>query len=128
MPEGGLFSTARDIACFYQMLLNGGQFDGKRCLSESAVKQLTSRQTPPELKDSYGLGFAVGSNFFDHGDAYSTNSSADTERGLILIWLVQRAGFPGEGKKAQDAFKKAAIDAFSPAKPAPASRAGSAKQ
>ena len=34
MPAGGLFSTAHDMARFYQMLLNGGQLDGKRYLSE----------------------------------------------------------------------------------------------
>lgn len=112
MPAGGLFSTAHDIACFYQMLLNGGQREGKRYLSEAAVKQLTSRQTPPALKDSYGFGFAVGNTSFGHGGAYATNTSADTERGLIFVWLVQHAGFPGEGGKAQETFKKAAIDTF----------------
>jgi hypothetical protein len=44
-------------------------------LSEQAVKQLTSRQTPAELKDSYGLGFGVSPNSFGHGGAYSTNTS-----------------------------------------------------
>jgi len=112
MPAGGLFSTAHDLACFYQMLLGGGQWAGRRFLSENAVRQLTSRQTPPTLKESYGLGFGVGKNFFGHGGAYSTNSSADTGRGLILIWLVQHAGFPGEGQKAQNAFAKAALDRF----------------
>jgi CubicO group peptidase (beta-lactamase class C family) len=115
MPAGGLFATAQDVARFYQLLLNGGQLDGKRYLSEAAVKQLTSRQTPPELKDSYGFGFSVGHTFYGHGGAYSTNSSADTARGSIFVWLVQHAGFPGEGGKAQDAFKKAAIDTFAPA-------------
>ena len=109
MPAGGLFSTAHDLARFYQMLLGGGQWNGRRCLSEEAVKQLTSRQTPPEVKESYGFGFAVGKSFFGHGGAYSTNTSADTERGLILVWLVQHAGFPGEGQKAQSAFAKAAM-------------------
>ena len=116
MPAGGLFSTAHDIARFYQMLLRGGRLEGKRYLSEAAVKQLTSRQTPPELKGSYGFGLGVGKTFFGHGGAYSTNSSADTERGLIFVWLVQHAGFPGKGGKAQDVFKKAAISTFAPAK------------
>lgn len=116
MPAGGLFSTAHDVARFYQMLLNGGQLDGRRYLSEAAVKQLTSRQTPPELKDSYGFGFGVGHDFFGHGGAYSTNSSADPERGLIFIWLVQHAGFPGEGGKAQEAFRRAALETIVPAK------------
>jgi len=112
MPAGGLFSTAQDMARFYQMLLNGGELDGKRYLSEAAVKQLTSRQTPPELPQSYGFGFSVTESTFGHGGAYSTNSFADTERGLILIWLVQHAGFPGDGGKAQGVFKQAAIDEF----------------
>ena len=112
MPAGGLFATAHDIARFYQMLLNGGQLDGRRCLSEAAVKQMTSRQTPPELKDSYGFGLSAGKTSFGHGGAYSTNTTADTEHGLIFVWLVQHAGFPGEGGKSQEAFRRAAFDAF----------------
>lgn len=116
MPAGGLFSTARDLARFYQMLLNGGQLDGRRCLSQAAVKQLTSRQTPPALRDSYGFGFSASNTSFGHGGAFSTNSWADTERGQIFVWLVQHAGFPGEGGKSQDAFRTAAVTAFAPAK------------
>jgi CubicO group peptidase (beta-lactamase class C family) len=112
MPAGGLFSTARDMAQFYRMLLSRGQLDGKRYLSESAVKQLTSRQTPPELPQSYGFGLSVGDNSFGHGGAYSTNTTADTQHGLILVWLVQHAGFPGEGGTAQGVFRKAAMDTF----------------
>jgi len=116
MPAGGLFSTAHDVARFYQMLINGGELDGRRYLSEAAVKQMTSRQTPPELPNSYGFGFKVDSNTFGHGGAYSTNTTADIERGLILIWLVQHASFPGDGKKCQDAFKRSAYEAFASAK------------
>jgi CubicO group peptidase (beta-lactamase class C family) len=116
MPAGGLFATANDIARFYQMLLNGGQLDGKRYLSEAAVKELTKRQTPDTVKESYGLGFSASPNSFGHGGAYSTNTSADTDRGLILVWLVQHANFPGEGNKSQDAFRKAANDTFTPVK------------
>ncbi|MCB1229934.1 MAG: beta-lactamase family protein [Verrucomicrobiae bacterium] len=112
MPAGGLFSTAHDLSRFYRMLLNGGELDGKRLLSEESVKTLTSRQTPEGLSNSYGLGFKVDPHRFGHAGAYSTNSFADTEHGLILIWLVQHAGFPGEGGKAQDAFVKAAIASY----------------
>ena len=34
------------------------------------------------------------------------------KHGLILIWLVQHAGFPGDGRKAQDAFRQAALKSF----------------
>jgi len=114
MPAGGLFSTAQDLTRFYQMILNRGELDGKRYLSEASVAQLTSRQTPPELKDSYGFGFAVGGNTVGHGGAYSTNTQIDTKNGLIFVWLVQHAGFPGEGGKSQDAFRRAGLAKFVP--------------
>lgn len=108
MPAGGLFSTADDVARFCRMMLNGGEFDGKRLLSESAVKEMTKRQTPETVKESYGLGFSVGGGTFGHGGAFATNMSVDTKRGLVFVYLVQHAGFPGDGGKAQDEFRKAA--------------------
>lgn len=112
MPAGGLFATAQDLARFYQMLLNRGELDGKRYLSEAAVEQMTSRQTPPDLPQSYGFGLSVSETTFGHGGAYSTNTVADTQHGLIRVWLVQHAGFPGEGGKAQGVFMKAAVESF----------------
>ena len=56
MPAGGLFSTAATSARFCQMILNGGDFEGKRYLSEAAVKEMTSKQTGDALKDGYGFG------------------------------------------------------------------------
>lgn len=108
MPAGGLFSTAADVARFCQMMLNGGTFDGKKVLSEAAVKELTTRQTPDTLKESYGLGFSVGKDTFGHGGALSTNMTVDSRRGLVFVWLVQHAGYPGDGSAAQAAFRKAA--------------------
>src|SRR5262249_4277776 len=59
MPAGGLFSTASDVGRFCQMVLNGGTFQGKRYLSEDAVKQMTSKQTSEAVKESYGLGWST---------------------------------------------------------------------
>lgn len=117
MPAGGLFATAHDLSRFYQMLLNGGELDGKRYLSEAAVKELTTRQTPPKVKENYGLGFGVSKTTFGHGGAYSTNTVAETDRGLILVWLVQHASFPGEGGKSQEMFHKAAHAAVATPQP-----------
>ena len=114
MPAGGLFSTAIDTAQFCRMILNGGVCEGKRLLSEEAVRQLTSRQTAPDIKDSYGLGFAVGTDWCGHGGAYATNMQIDRRRGLVLVWMVQHNGFPGNGAKSQVAFKQAAIAPFAP--------------
>jgi CubicO group peptidase (beta-lactamase class C family) len=112
MPAGGLFSTASDTAKFCQLILNGGSFNGRRLLSEESVKQLTSKQTGPDLKDGYGLGFSTGPGWCGHGGAYATNMTIDRQHGLILIWMVQHAGFPGNGGKSQEAFKQAAMERY----------------
>jgi CubicO group peptidase (beta-lactamase class C family) len=112
MPAGGLFSTAADLGRFCRMILNGGVLDGRRYLSEAAVQEMTRRQTGATLKQSYGLGWATGGGTIGHGGAYATNMTIDSKRGLITIFLVQHAGFPGEGGKSQGAFRQAALDQF----------------
>ncbi len=109
MPGGGLFSTASDTAKFCQMLLNRGTFAGERILSESAVQEMTSRQTAPTLKENYGFGLALTPTTFGHGGAHATNMTVDTELGLVTVFMVQHTGgFPGNGKEALGAFKNAA--------------------
>src|SRR5579885_1793266 len=44
-PEGGLFSTASDMARFHQMMLNKGTLNGTRILSAAAVEAMTTSQT-----------------------------------------------------------------------------------
>ncbi len=112
MPAGGLFSTAKDVGRFCRMVLNNGMFEGKRYLSENAVKEMTKRQTPENLKESYGLGWGTGGGGFGHGGAYATNMSIDAKRGLITVFLVQHAGFPRDGGNSQGVFRKAAEELF----------------
>ncbi len=128
-PAGGLFSTAQDLAKFCRMLLNGGVLDGKRYLSESSVRAMTSTQTGNLLnqgkgENGYGLGWftsrkssgdsgPVIPGSAGHGGAYATNMSIDPGTGLVTIFMVQHAGFPGvEGGKIHEAFQKAAREAF----------------
>jgi len=112
MPAGGLFSTAIDTSLFCRMLLNNGELDGKRYLSENAIRELSKRQTPPTIKESYGLGFSVSPDSYGHGGAQATNMEIRSGKGLVLVWMVQHGGFPGEGAKAQGAFKNWALDKF----------------
>ena len=67
----GLVSTTGDYARFLQMLLNGGELDGKRYLKRETVALMTSDQIGPETgiihdpfyfpgpTSGFGLGFAV---------------------------------------------------------------------
>ena len=54
IPAGGLFSTGADLGRLYQMMLHRGQLDGRRMLSESAVKTMTDVQTGSTDADTLG--------------------------------------------------------------------------
>jgi CubicO group peptidase (beta-lactamase class C family) len=70
MPSGGggMVSTAADYYRFAQMLLNGGQLDGKRILAPSTVKLMTSNHVPAELlTGKFGIGQMVMRPGFGYG-------------------------------------------------------------
>jgi len=109
-PAGGLFSTATDLAKFYQMVLDGGIVGSRRYLSETAVQQMTTPQSG-DLKTgfvdgmSFGFGWGVvkapqgvtamlSPGSFGHGGAYGTQGWIDPKRQLILVLLIQRAKLP----------------------------------
>lgn len=119
MPAGGLFSTAGDVAQYCRMMLNGGELNGRRYVSEASFRELTSRQTPDTVKESYGLGFSVGPastsgvpEWFGHGGAHATNMEIRPGKNIAVVWMVQHGGFPGEGAKAQGVFKSWALEKF----------------
>ncbi len=116
MPAGGYFSTADDVGRFCQMVLGNGEFQGKRILSEASVKEMTKKQTGKGVNANYGLGWETGDGRFGHGGAMATHMLIDTKRGLITVFLVQHAGFPGDGGQAQGAFRKAAEEKYGGAK------------
>ncbi len=128
VPAGGLFSTAQDMASFYQMMLNGGSFQGRRILAENTVNALTRTQTGTIKTGfvdgmSWGFGFQVvkhpegvtsmlSEGSFGHGGAYATQSWADPVRQRIMILMIQRAGFPnGDNSPVRKAFQEAAATA-----------------
>jgi CubicO group peptidase (beta-lactamase class C family) len=91
MPGGGLLSTAADVARFCQMLLNQGLHEGKRILSSEAVKAMTQRQTPTDLKESYGYGLQVQADSYGHGGAHATNMKVHVTDGLVTVFLANIA-------------------------------------
>jgi hypothetical protein len=92
---GGLASTAPDYLRFCQMLLNGGELDGRRYLAAETVKRMTTDQlTPgtvfkgdigrwvgPGWGTSWGLGFEVRVN-----PDYSLRPGAVGSYGWSGIW------------------------------------------
>ena len=111
-PSGGLYSTAGDLVRFYQMVLNGGDLNGKRVLSADAVKQMTSVQSG-ELSVgttgvAWGLGFSIiqtpqgkdpaktfAAGAYGHGGAFGTQGWIDPQREMIVVFLIARQNFSG---------------------------------
>ena len=91
IPAGGLFSTADDVARFCQMMLNDGTFEGKRYLSEKAIRLITTKETGSRVDKNYGLGWNVGFGFYEHSGAYKTDMKVDVRRDLIVVLMVQHA-------------------------------------
>jgi CubicO group peptidase (beta-lactamase class C family) len=131
-PSGGLYSSARDLAAFYHMVLAGGVTpDGKRLLSEKAVHEMTTGHTG-DLKAGFvgsawwGLGWSVVKDpaaspvtsmlsvgTYGHGGAFGTQGWVDPKKGLVLILLVNRSNFGNsDASDLRRAFQEAAVAAL----------------
>lgn len=103
--NAGLFSNASDLAKVYQMLLNGGQFEGKTYLKASTIEEFTDCQFC-EVGNRRGLGFdkplveynanvssvAKGASpeSFGHTGYTGTLVWADPANDLLFIFLSNR--------------------------------------
>ncbi|MHB1081860.1 MAG: serine hydrolase domain-containing protein [Prosthecobacter sp.] len=123
-PAGGFYSTASDIGALCRMLLNGGTLDGKRYLSEQAVKQMSSIQTgdmPVNPSEAYGVGWSVklkddegpSVGSFGHRGARRTAMWIDPKNELAMVILVERFDMTGEEQKIMyGSFMKSAVTHF----------------
>ena len=107
-PAGGigLVSTAEDYYRFAQMLLNGGEFNGRRVLSRKTVELMRSNHLPAGMSTGlapgggYGLGVSVlvdvaasgnlGSpGQFGWGGAANTSAIIDPVEDMVSILMAQ---------------------------------------
>src|SRR5262249_54079844 len=114
-------------------LRGGTTADGKRILSEGAIREMTRTQTDDLLnkgkgENGYGLGLSTARKAkplgpaggdshpvagpCGHGGAYATNVWINPDTKLVTVFMVQHAGFPPDGTKARPAFEKAATDIY----------------
>jgi CubicO group peptidase (beta-lactamase class C family) len=91
------------------MILNGGELDGQRIVSEAAVKQMTTLQTGDlstgfTSGNGWGLGWCVvrqpqgvtamlSPGSFGHGGAFGTQGWLDPKRQMCFVLLIQRTNF-----------------------------------
>jgi CubicO group peptidase (beta-lactamase class C family) len=109
-PSGGLYSTAEDYWKFSQMVLNGGEFRGKRILKPESVKLMHTNVLAPGVGVrmgegsgkgiGFGLDFAVvldrvaSNNFMPNdsyywGGAYGTWFWIDPVNDVVFVGMIQ---------------------------------------
>jgi len=109
-PAGGLFSTVLDVARFCQMILNGGELDGRRYVSQEAIKEMTRKQTG-DLEANYGLAWITEKGSYGHSGALATNMTIDPKQGIAMVFLVQHGTWTID--HVREAFYAAGRQAFS---------------
>jgi len=96
--HAGLFSTASDLAVFAQMMLNGGEYNGVRILSDSAVALFTARTAGREKRalgwdmcDHDGsCGKYLSKHAYGHTGFTGTSLWIDPDKDLFVILLTNR--------------------------------------
>jgi CubicO group peptidase (beta-lactamase class C family) len=114
---GGLLSTAEDYLQFAQMLVNGGQMNGRRFLSPKTVELMASNHVgdlyatgcahqtlgPCDFYDQRGMGFGLGvdvvrdpvaagigvsAGSFGWAGAFGTRMWVDPKEQMVTILMV----------------------------------------
>jgi len=86
--HAGLFSTADDLAIFAQMILNGGELNGVRILSEPSVAKMTEPQTPPGKTAVRGLGWDIASPYSSNrGELFPVGSFGHSGFTGTSLWI-----------------------------------------
>jgi len=99
--NAGLFSTADDLAVFCQMLLNRGEYGGRRILSPLAVERMTEiyprvgaagRGLGWDLATDYATvrGDLFGAESYGHSGYTGTSVWIDPETATFVIFLTNR--------------------------------------
>lgn len=100
--NAGLFSNAGEVAKIHQMLLNGGELDGRRYLSKETCKVFTTTVSKITRR---GLGFdkpdignpqkspcaeSAPASVYGHTGFTGTCAWADPENSLVYVFLCNR--------------------------------------
>jgi CubicO group peptidase (beta-lactamase class C family) len=118
MGGGGLVSTALDYARFAQMLLNRGELDGRRIISEDAARLMMTNHLPDALmrkgflaghqriRPGFGIGFngvvftdpetaglPVGKGTYHWDGAAGTYFWVDPVNDLLLVTMTQHLSY-----------------------------------
>jgi beta-N-acetylhexosaminidase len=116
--HAGLFSSARDMAIFAQLMLNRGFFGGQRFFDPATVATFTARQSmggsralgwdTPEGASSAGSYFSPAS--YGHTGFTGTSIWIDPERDVFVVLLTNRVN-PTRDNQRHVALRRDVADA-----------------
>lgn len=85
--HAGLFSTADDLTVFCQMILNKGEYNGRRILAPYTVERMISAHTLP-TSQMRGIGWDVNTSYSSNrGDLFPVGTFGHTGFTGTSIWL-----------------------------------------
>ena len=129
--HAGLFSTAKDLAIFAQMMLNNGKYQTKKdnhkvewrqLLGERTIDVMTSRRSTPSTGYrtlgwdalsgySSNRGELMSERAFGHGGFTGTSIWIDPELDLFVVFLSNRVHPDGDGSSNRTAGQVGTIAA-----------------
>jgi uncharacterized protein YbbC (DUF1343 family)/CubicO group peptidase (beta-lactamase class C family) len=107
--HAGLFSTARDLAIYCQMILNSGEYNGVRILSALSVAEMTRPRLVSSTGATRGLGWDINTSFstnrgelfplgsFGHTGFTGTSVWIDPSSQMFVVFLSNRVHPDGKG-------------------------------
>jgi len=106
--HAGLFSSARDVAVYAQMLLNRGTYGRTRIFMPMVVKAMTGRQSPPDSPSARGFGWDIDTAYsaprgdffaggFGHTGFTGTSLWVHPETDTFVVILSNRVHPDGSG-------------------------------
>ena len=116
--HAGLFSSARDLAVFAQLLLDHGFYGGRRLLDPRTIAQFTRRASPESSRaigwdtptDASSAGDYFSASSYGHTGFTGTSIWVDPERDLFVILLTNRVN-PTRANQKHVPLRRAVADA-----------------
>lgn len=118
---GGLVSTAYDYAVFMQLLLNKGEYNGKRLLSRHSIDMMIQNQTGELRQSGFGLGFDIvtervaaktvlSPGTFSWGGMFASSYWIDPKEKIVAQFVLQQ--YPFTHGEIAEKFKVAVYQAL----------------
>ncbi len=109
--HAGIFSNARDVAAVFQMLVQGGTYNGKRFFKKETIAYFTAYHSrlsrrglgfdkpAPDAYDSGPAGDRTSGYAFGHQGFTGTCAWADPKTGVVFVFLSNRVNPSADNRK-----------------------------